>query len=203
MKNVEAIDPLHGEDAEEEAFLYKNDKAHNFVPVEQIPDPDANKEFSDKEDPYNESAEYTEKEADRITKLQNEIQLNFSKQEGVASYGPDVVQDMETSGDTDHSIYDVDLPKTEKISSHTIPDKLSTDRKYQRMYRRGHQNTGARHENLKTMNESKKQRTFGARIKAFIFGQNNTAERTIEEKIEDHIEEENQKYKKRFPEYFS
>lgn len=94
-KNVENINPLHEEVHEEEARIFKNDKSHNFVLIEQVLDKESFDPF-DKDNENNSGNVDEESEVDpedgwrdmeweekRRKQLSTEIKLH--QREGVAS----------------------------------------------------------------------------------------------------------------------
>jgi hypothetical protein len=169
-KNPENINPIHEEVHEEEERLYKNDKQHNYIPAEQIPDPDGGLEpLSEEAEEYDDRIPEEETDTERqvkADKIKRDIlatELKFKQGEGVASVGPDVGEEIITEeAEVPATVIDSERifnPGKESMS----PEKVAKSYESKKIIRRSFGK-----ENLKTMSSSKKNRGLRAVIRRFL-----------------------------------
>lgn len=202
MKSPEFI-PRTEEDQEEDLRLYGNDKAHTFIPIEQVPDvvDEATEKYEEQEDSEEESVvhdaslresilrkeieeQYQPLGKEKKATISLEPELYFHQEIGVASIGPDVhpVLPTDSSSETlsDHEQESVYVGKEDSSFSPHIVEPLYHNKK---LSREG--NTGKEHNNLKTMTPGKKERGLRGMIRHWLSIQNNeeTPQHTRENKM--------------------
>lgn len=190
MKSPEFI-PRSEEEREEDLRLYGNDKAHTFIPIEEVPDraDEAIEHHEEQEDSEEEGAddislresilrkeieeEYQPLGKEKQPAISPEPELYFHREEGVASVGPDVrpmsFSDASIETLSDHQEPGAYTAKEDgSFSPHIVEPPYHSNKKISR-----DGNTGTEHDNLKTMTAGKKERGLRSMIRNWFGMQNN------------------------------
>jgi hypothetical protein len=189
---------------EEDIFVTKNDiskkkkSVQGFKTLEEIPDTDPfnkypEEELEEEKTTDEEFADYVdeinyEKKSDEEKIRQLAQEIKFSQGEGVASVGPDVEGNLVGEGDKEEEFKSIEIDPASSSStiepmnplrSHTIKSDYEL-----RSYKR-EKATGK--DNLKTIPESKKERSFRQKIKDFFTTQvhEETPQHKREEQFDD------------------
>lgn len=167
-KNIEN-DPmvLQEDHMEEEVRLYGKDKAHNYIPVEQIPDTEGLEIDGSEEE--NEAVEESDEE--KIEKIQKEIKFGHYAEGNVASVGPDALEgNLEVNKDgvlvEENLEKDTQIIPRRKINapirsmgvSQVTRESASHMSNKSSNAKRNNPNPRLGYDNLKTMSEKKKER---------------------------------------------